>query len=165
VHKFECRPPLFSQQAYYFGYPRPRWQGKVLLDGRAKRADANEEKEGGGEANAFKLDDTHWVRKDGDASGSSAEYLEVVAMSKEPDFDVNASLCSDGFNPPIFMAIGASSAGASGHEDCLAFVLGLPGVDVNLMHQDGTALVFAAVRLIRAPHTPSTRTIVLRSLL
>ena len=65
-------------------------------------------------------------------------------MSKAPAFDVNTSLCSDNCCPPLFFAVGGKSKEAPAHEDCLAFVLGLPGVNVNLQNRHGiTALRFA----------------------
>ena len=76
----------------------------------------------------------------------SAEYLEVAEMAAEPAFDVNTSRCSDG-RVPIFFAVGARSLNAPAHEDCLALVIGLPGVDVNLQDERGqTALHFAAFK-------------------
>jgi hypothetical protein len=73
----------------------------------------------------------------------SAEYLEVVAMATEPAFDVNTSRCSDTVgNPPIFFAVGASSDEDTAHEDCLVFVLGLAGVDVNLQDEHGNTALF-----------------------
>ena len=77
----------------------------------------------------------------------SAEYLEVAAMAEQAAFDVNTSRCSDGINPPIFFALGASNPEAPAHEDCLALVLEIPGVDVNLQDTYGhTALLRASFK-------------------
>ena len=110
---------------------------------RSRAVEAIEASEGGNEGKESKEDNG------GDAAGGfSAEYLEVAAMAKEPRFDVNTTRCSDS-NLPIFFAVGArADKKVPPREDCLALVLSLPGVDVNLLAGSGrhrqTALFYAA---------------------
>ena len=75
--------------------------------------------------------------------GFSTGYHEVATMAKEPGFDVNDSLCSDGF-VPIFFAMGALSREAPVYEDCLALVLKMPGANPNVQDVSGQSVIHMA---------------------
>ena len=147
---FELMDVMTGEQQLAFSRMSTEAQGELyrqILPQHARQAGDGARKNGMGEGEGFegKGDDGEW------AGGFSAAHFEVAVMVvTQPRFDVNTTRCSDG-SPPIIFAVGARRSqlyGPANEEGCLAFVLGLPGVDVNLQEvQTGqTALCFAASR-------------------